>query len=359
MMSDMTSRERLRKTLRRQEPDRVPRLENCHWPETLLRWRREGLPADQTPNAFFGFDGLCMAYLDGSLQLPPQTLEDGPDYTLARDRDGIVRQAWKSNYAPPADVDHLLKTRDDWAAHRHRLAPTPDRIPAGLAETIGAAQARGQFVTLSPPEPVWWVLRALGMEEALPVMALDPEWFREMVTAQADLVYELCRQVFAGAERPDAVWFFADLCYRNGMLFSPALYREMVLAQHRRIADLCHAHDVSLIIHCDGYVGEFIPLLIEAGVDCIQPLEARAGNDVRQLKPLYGDRLSFFGNMNMDVFATGDLEAIEAEVSSKVTAAMPGGGYIYHSDHSVPPTVSFAAYRHAAEVAKRVGRYGG
>lgn len=357
-MSELTSRERLRMALRRREPDRVPMLEICHWPETLQRWRAEGLPADQSPNAFFGFDGLCMTYLDGSLMLPQQTLEDGPDYTLTRDRDGTVRKAWKTDYAPPADIDHLIKTRDDWAAHRHRLTPTPDRIPAGLAETVRGAHARGDFVTLSPPEPVWWVLRTLGMEDALPVMALDPDWFHDMVTAQADLVFDLCRNVLAGADRPDAVWFFADLCYRNGMLFSPAFYRQMALPHHRRIADLCHAHDVSLIFHCDGYVGEFIPLLIEAGVDCIQPLEARAGNDVRALKPRYGDRLSFFGNMNMDVFAAGDPDAIGAEVSSKLAAAMPGGGYIYHSDHSVPPTVSFAAYRHAVDVAKRVGRYG-
>ena len=214
MMSDMTSRERLRTTLRRQEPDRVPRLEICHWPETLLRWRREGLPADQTPNAFFGFDGLCMAYLDGSLQLPPQTLEDGPDYTLARDRDGIVRQAWKSNYAPPADVDHLLKTRDDWAAHRHRLAPTPDRIPAGLAETIGAAHARGQFVTLSPPEPVWWVLRALGMEEALMAYLDEPALMGDLLQALADYKVALIER-FHAAARLDLDHYRRE-CRRNG-----------------------------------------------------------------------------------------------------------------------------------------------
>lgn len=356
-MAEMTSRERLRRALRRQEPDRVPMLEICFWPDTVQRWHREGLPEGQHPAAFFGFDGLCMTYLDCSLGLPPETLEDTAEHTLTRDRDGVVRQAWKQSYATPADLDHRIKTRDDWAAHRHRLKPAPERIPAGYAETVRAAHAKGHFVTLSPVEPAWWILRTVGEAEALALMALEPEWFGEMAATHATMTLELCRHVLASDGRPDAVWFFADLCYRNGMLFSPAAYRALVMPHHRRLADLCHEHDVSLIIHCDGCMGEFIPLLIEAGFDCVQPLEARAGNDVRRLKPLYGDRLCFFGNMDMDVFAAGQPDAIEAEVVSKLAAAMPGGGYIWHSDHSVPPTVSFASYRHAVELARAHGRY--
>ena len=112
-----------------------------------------------------------------------------------------------------------------------------------------------------------------------------------------------------------------------------------------------------LILHCCGGATDFVPLLIEAGFDCIQPLEARAGCDVRALKPLYGDRISFFGNMNMDVFATNDRAAIREEVTSKLLAAKPGGGYIYHSDHSVPPTISFESYSYGVELAKELGGY--
>lgn len=358
-MPEMTSRERLRRALRRQEPDRVPMLEICFWPETIARWRREGLPQDREPAAFFGLDGLCMTYLDCSLRLPPRTLEETAEHTLTQDADGVVRKAWKNSYAPPADVGHLIRTRDDWAAHRHRLAPDPDRIPGRLAETVRAAHARGDFVTLSPVEATWWVLRTLGEETALPLMLLEPDWVGEMLAAHAAMTLDLCRRVLTRPEeeRPDAVWFFADLCYRNGMLFSPAVYRELVLPLHRRLADLCREQGVSLILHCDGNVGEFIPLLVEAGFDCVQPLEARAGNDVRRLKPLWGSRIALFGNMDMDVFAAGDLDAISAEVTGKLAAAMPGGGYIWHSDHSVPPTVSFAAYRHGVRLAREHGRY--
>lgn len=59
------------------------------------------------------------------------------------------------------------------------------------------------------------------------------------------------------------------------MLFSPEIYKKLVYASHRKIKSFCQKHNLFLIFHCDGYVKEFIPLLIEAGVDAIQPLEAR------------------------------------------------------------------------------------
>ncbi|MEI6499654.1 MAG: uroporphyrinogen decarboxylase family protein, partial [Armatimonadota bacterium] len=66
---------------------------------------------------------------------------------------------------------------------------------------------------------------------------------------------------------------------------------------------------------------------------------------------------TFFGNINNDVLARGDREEIREEVTSKVLAAKPGGGYIWHSDHSVPPTVSLASYRYAVELAREFGQY--
>ena len=156
----------------------------------------------------------------------------------------------------------------------------------------------------------------------------------------------------------DGLWYFSDLCYRNGMLFSPRLYRAHVLPRLRRVADRCHEMGLKLIYHCDGYVGEFIPLLIEAGVDCVQPLEARAGNNVRQYRPLYEHRIAFFGNINADIVAEGDRDAIEEEVRTKVSLVKEGGGYLYHIDHSVPPGVSLASYAWLIECVKRYGGYG-
>ncbi|MER3474038.1 MAG: hypothetical protein C4335_08390 [Armatimonadota bacterium] len=108
------------------------------------------------------------------------------------------------------------------------------------------------------------------------------------------------------------------------MLFSPRTYRELLLPCHRKVKAWCGAQGIPLLLHCDGDVRQFIPLLIEAGFDAIQPLEARAGNDVRVLKPLYGTQIVFFGNISADVMAYGTDEQLEEEIRSKLAVAMRG-----------------------------------
>lgn len=71
----MTSRDRLRTTLSGHQPDRVPRVEQSFWPETLTRWRQEGMPQEATPRDLFDLDAFHSFGLDNSLRLPPETLE--------------------------------------------------------------------------------------------------------------------------------------------------------------------------------------------------------------------------------------------------------------------------------------------
>jgi len=353
----MTSRERIRKALSHREPDRVPRVEQSFWPETLERWRREGLKEDTSPAELFELDAFINVAIDHSLRLPEEILEETHEWVLKRDADGVVYKHWKDSYAPPAEVDTLIKTRADWERYRERLQPDPDRITDTVRQTIAEAAVAGHFCTISPGEPVWWTLRTLGTENALLTLATDPDLFADMLAHQAALNLHLTRQLLSEGYRPDGVLFSSDLCYRNGMLFSPASYRRYMMEYHRAMAQLCHENDMFLILHCDGDVRELIPLLIEAGFDCIEPLEARAGNDVRELKPRYGDRIAFFGNISMDVLATGDRELIRQEVVSKVEIAKRGGGYIHQSDHSVPPTVSFSSYCYWMDLVREIGEY--
>ena len=44
-------------------------------------------------------------------------------------------------------------------------------------------------------------------------------------------------------------------------------------------------------------------------------------------------------------------------MESKILIAKENGGYIYHSDHSVPPSVSFENYKYAIEMVEKYGKY--
>jgi uroporphyrinogen decarboxylase len=61
---------------------------------------------------------------------------------------------------------------------------------------------------------------------------------------------------------------------------------------------------------------------------------------------------------NIDVRKMSEsAQALEAEVRAKLATAKQGGGYIYHSDHSVPPTVSLDRYHFLMKLLDRYGTY--
>ncbi len=47
---------------------------------------------------------------------------------------------------------------------------------------------------------------------------------------------------------------------------------------------------------------------------------------------------------------------MEDEIQTKVTAAMKDGGYIYHSDHSIPPGTSPDTYQFGLDLVREIGR---
>lgn len=354
---EITSRERMHRALSHQESDRVPMLDICYWPETLARWEAEGLPKGADPIDYFGLERVHTVGLDSTLRLPTEVVEENAEYRLEWDANGVLMKTPLHSYAPPCEVDWRLRTADDWEQVRHRLTACEDRLADDATALAEAARSRGEFVVLSPREPAWFFIRSFGLERAAIVMIEEPDLFDDVLEVATRFSLDALALLRDRGTPLDGLWYFSDLCYRNGMLFSPRLYRAHVLPRLRRVVDRCHEMGLKVIYHCDGYVADFIPLLIEAGVDCVQPLEARAGNDVRLYRPQFGHRIAFFGNISADVVAEGDRDAIEEEVRTKVSLAKQGGGYLYHIDHSVPPGVSLASYAWLIECVKRYGRY--
>ncbi len=357
----MTSRERLTATLNHRIPDRVPMVDISFWPETLERWRKEGMPDGVSPDEYFGLDTIARVAFDGSFQLPSETLEESENWRIRRDANGVTIKEWKDwriSYSPPVRLDSVLKTWDDWLPLKEKLTVDPARIGEAMEKHYANWRARDLFVVVSPVEPMWFLIEhATGFETGLPMLAEQPDLAADVLNTYTDFTLGMCDLCRERGMTFDGLWFFSDLCYKNGMLFSPQCYRDLLMPCHRRIKAWCDAQGIPFMLHCDGDMRQFIPLLIEVGFDCVQPLGARCGNDVRDLKRRHGTDIVFFGNISADVMGSERQEDIFEEVFTKVTAAKAGGGYIYHSDHSIPPLVSLENYRYVIELVKSVGNY--
>ncbi|MEK6794702.1 MAG: uroporphyrinogen decarboxylase family protein [Spirochaetota bacterium] len=354
----MTSRERILGAIHRTPIDRIPMVDTSYWPETIARWEHEGLAPGSDVRALLGLDRIKHIYFDCGFGFPETTIEENNEHRIYTDSCGRTIQAWKNSSSTPVTLTHPMKSIADWSIIRkHIVVDHAKRLGNALTSDFTAAVTRGDFVALVPRDPAWvFIEYLLGFEEGLTALMCEPEAAARIMHEYADLMLAVLSDIMR-IEKPhaDALWFYSDLCFKNGMLFSPAVYRSIVQPVHRRFRAFCDEHGLAMILHCDGDVREFIPLLIETGFDVIQPLEARAGNDVRKFKAAYGGDITFFGNIDADIVAAGDHAAIEEEVRTKVTTAAVGGGYIYHIDHSVPPTVSFSDYRFLIECVMKYG----
>jgi uroporphyrinogen decarboxylase len=188
-------------------------------------------------------------------------------------------------------------------------------------------------------------------------LALDPDWVQEMFESNAYLVTKGAGELLKKGFQFDAAFVYDDLGYRNGLLFSPEMYRKCLKPYHKKIIDFFHEHNKPVILHSCGNVTEAVDDLIEAGFDCLQPLEVKAGMDMVGLKKKYGDRLSFMGGIDVRTMKNPDPLVIEEEIKTKITEAKKQGGYIYHSDHSVPDDISFQQYCRVMELVKQYGSY--
>jgi len=367
----MNSRERIKTLLAHEEPDRIG-LADSFWDDTLTRWAAEGYPKDVDPTEYFGFD-FDWLYMDASLRLTERLVEDTDEYTVREDKHGFVAKQWKGKAGALGYLDHTVKTREDWERLKNRLTvdyggtsrintvsyfqpfvewPTWEEMSATFQEM----RQRGRYILLmvyGPHEANW---RKHGFEQTLMDMVLDPGLIKDMGQAHIDLVIGTLETGMKYGIKPDGILFAEDLGVNTGPMFSPKAYDKVLFPQHRQLGDFLHKHDITYFIHSDGDIRKFIPRLVDAGVQVLQPLEARAGLDVRLLKKEYGKALSYMGNISVENMVASK-EKLEDEVRSKLDAAMPGGGYIYHSDHSVPSEIPFENYLYLMELLKKYGSY--
>ena len=361
-MPKLTSRDRICAALDHRQADRVPMIETNFWPETLERWRAEGLPEGVDPVEAFQLDRIehFFGIFDCTLQAEEKIVEENDDYVIRTNAYGALLKEPKAPSRPPLLLEPAIYGREDWEKVRGRLSPDASRLRLEDAvERSRELQKDGVFVTVETIEPLWFVLyNTMGFERGLLAMASEPDLVEDMIATYTTFSVQMLEMCFSQGFRADGLFLYSDLCYRSGMFFSPSSFRELAMPHLARFADLCRRHGMYFLWHSDGDVSQLIPLLVELGIDGIHPLEARAGNDVREYKERFGNSLCLIGNINADVVARGDQDEIEKEVAAKVCTAKAGGGYIYHMDHSVPPTVSLDSYRFLLESVRAHGAYG-
>ena len=358
--AQLAPRERILRALNHQETDRIP-IWDLLWDEVRARWQREGMPADADLATFLGWDPTAQFTAQAGLRLPREVIEETEEYITTRESYGQIQRTFKPSASvhrsPTQYLDFIVKDRQSWERYRERLAPSRDRVDWSEQKRNNELHDRGVFAIAF--YPVGLDINTLMVAKTTLFMAMveDPEWVRDIIeTATAQGISMLAMMMDEGFKF-DCAYTCDDLGYRSGPFFSPRHYRELVFPSHKRFCDFCHNRGLKVILHSCGDIRVLIPDLIAAGFDCLNPLEVKAGMDLCELKRLYGDRLALQGGIDVRLMPAEDDSVIEEEVRSKIECAKQGGGYLYHSDHSVPEDVSLAHYQRLMALVHKYGTY--
>jgi len=356
MSTRLTHRERFRRQMHFQTVDRGVHWEFGYLQETIDRWHKEGLPTEITAGegagsieSYFGVDPVAWAPTSTGL-IPDfsgetKVLKEGDGKRTVQHPDGTIAEIQTRGQATiPHYIRMPISNRDDWKRFKERLDPaTPERqcdwkkageelLRSDLPVWIGLGSYFGT--------PRNWI----GFENLAIMCYDDRPLVEEIVETLANLYYDQLEKALHYIQ-PDFAAGWEDICFRNGPMISPQMFREIVGPHLKRVCDLLRAHGCDVILtDCDGDVKPLIPVWLECGLNCMFPLEVQGGSDPVIIRKEYGKQILLRGGVNKHALSKTKKEILDE--LKRLEPLVHEGGFIPGVDHRTPQDVSYENYKY-------------
>lgn len=358
----MTDRERHLEALLFGKPDRIPLAPGGGRESTRERWYSEGLPREVKDISEYAYrqagGKLEWPWGGESFWIDERMKPQFEEKVIEKKGDSQIVQDWKGNICEIGSefsVEYLrnaidfvtrrwikcpVENRNDWEEMKKRYNPEEaSRLP-GNPETLGKRlRKREHFISFHFSGPYWQLREWLGFEGLSMMFYDDPELVKDMIKFWEGYVSRLLERAFEYCI-PDMVHISEDMAYKGYSMLSPKMTEEFLMPTWSRWAEVIRKAGVPVYaVDSDGYVGELIPLWIEAGMNACDPMEVAAGNDIVEFRRKFGKKMAFRGGVDKREMAKGGRN-IENEIR-RIEPVIRGGGYIPGCDHGVPSDVSW------------------
>jgi hypothetical protein len=265
------------------------------------------------------------------------------------------------------DMPALTESRPDWrppsleeARREHVLGTEELEFMQARAEqllkTTDKALMLGAWDTTGLP----WVG---SIPDFLMLMLAEKAYVKDLFAVRTEVAIENLERLKAYlGDSIDIIGMEGnDFGAQNAELVSPDLFEELCIPFFREQNDWVHRNTTwKTWYHCCGSITRILPMLIDSGVDVINPVQtSAAGMDPAWLKERFGDRIVLWGG-GVDTqrtlpFASPD--EVAAEVRERIRILAPGGGFVFNPIHNIqqgtPPENIEAAF----EAARAAGVY--
>jgi len=195
-----------------------------------------------------------------------------------------------------------------------------------------------------------------GMQELFLDIYDHPEVVHRLVEISVEHDLAIARRAIEmGA---DFILLGDDFGGVDGPIVSPEHFREFFLDGFRRIVGGIKDAGAYVVKHCCGDINSLLPMLVDAGIDALHPLDASAGMDIVEVKRLYGDRICVAGGIDCgDPLSHWPVGQLRELVKDTVARVAPGGGWIISSSNTIHSSVIPENFLAMLDTAREFGRY--
>ena len=253
------------------------------------------------------------------------------------DSDGYMRSMWGGRHREKEVADGRPKfispfteetSVDDVHAHHW---PDPAALDYSSVRTQ-CEKYHDQYATFGAPwspffHEVGWLI---GQENFLIWMSTKPDVVHAIIQHVVDYEVEATRRFLeAAGGLLDIAYFGNDFGTQRGLFISPQMWEAFIRKPLKRYFDVSHAHGCKVMKHSCGAIRDIIPMLIEDGVDVLDPIQvAAAGMDLPGLVRDFGQSLCFHGGVDTQrTLPFGSTQDVRAEVRSYLDLTRANGGY--------------------------------
>lgn len=339
----VSSHERVLRACRFEAPDQIPRFDSF--------WE---LPADWV-RRFGAVEGLSDIAIwcprEGAFPTRARTVEERGGWLTTVDDWGRVVRSRPGAYfeevlevpiPPGTDPDDVEFDAPDldlrYAIDGGDASATADRLAREKQDYCVFGKTGGPYLRTS---------FVRGTEQFLMDISGDPSLARALVDKMADhLIAVAVEQLHRWDLFDTGVWIYDDMAHNGSPMFSPASFEKVLLPAYRRmIRAYKEAGAQYVILHSDGNILPILDMLVDAGIDGLNPLERRAGMVAEDLRVRYPELILTGGMCNTQTLPNGSIHEIQDETRRLIDLGRDGGFII--GTHSLSPEIpieSYAAY---------------
>ena len=344
-------------------PERVAVMDRP-WSDTLKKWITQGYPTDDggnpvDPTIHFGFDTAgCGGWFEWQARMGVgDVIEETDEWKVVKNGNGASLKWWKHKSGTPEHIAFDMSSRKIWERdfRPHLPGTSRKRMTQEKIDDTAEALAKhrtGERWTHYGHQFIWENMRAsLGDFSLYENLLLDPGWIRDFCRVYTDLYKECFGILIKEAGKPDGIWIYEDLGYKNALFCSPDVYRDLIFPFYAELVSFLHEFDLPVVFHTCGFEEPALDLIVEAGFCAIDPMEVKAGNDPLRIARKYRDKLALIGGLDVRILESGDRDYISRQVIRLVEGMKAAEArYIYMSDHSVSSNVDYDDFRFALDV---------